>query len=174
MPERREFQARTEEIEELVKTLEATAEPSVHAAAFELMQAIMELHGAGMARILEILSGDAHTEQARRKLLKDDLVSGLLLLHNLHPEDIQTRVMAGLESVRPYLQSHGGDVDLVSLQDGVLRVRLKGSCGSCGSSIQTLKGAVEQAVVDAAPDVIEIIAEPASESVNTSQLVVLR
>jgi len=174
MTEKREFQGRTEEIEQLMRMLEKTAEPAVHAAALELMQAIMEMHGAGISRVLDIVSQDSHAEVLRRQLVQDDLVSGLLLLHNLHPEDIHSRVSGALESVRPYLQSHGGDVQLVGLQDGVLRIRLKGSCGSCGSSAETLKNAVEQAVVDAAPDVTEIIAEPAAETLNVSQLVVLR
>ena len=174
MTEKREFQARTEEIEQLVRTLEEASDPAVHAAAFQLMQSIMELHGAGIGRILDLVSEDPHAEGVRRSLLQDDLVSGLLLLHNLHPDDVRTRVLGALDSVRPYLQSHGGDVELVSLEDGVLRLRLKGGCGTCGSSAQTLKTTVEQAVVDAAPDVTEIIAEPASESINTSQLVVLR
>src|SRR5579862_603957 len=177
MTEKREFQARTEEIEQLMKILEETAEPAVHAAALELMQTIMELHGAAVGRILHVLSLEPNAERLCRELIKDELVSGVLLLHNLHPEDIHTRVSRALENVRPYLQSHGGDVQLVDVQDGVLRVRLQGSCGSCGSSAQTLKTAVEQAVVNAAPDVTEIIAEPGTEPntapINGSQLVVL-
>src|SRR5579862_4814512 len=109
MTEKREFQARTEEIEQLVRTLEETSDPAVHAAAFQLMQSIMELHGAGIGRILDLVSEDPHAEGVRRSLLQDDLVSGLLLLHNLHPDDIRTRVLGALDSVRPYLQSHGGD-----------------------------------------------------------------
>jgi Fe-S cluster biogenesis protein NfuA len=174
MTDKREFHARTEQIEQLVKTIESTADPEVHAAALELMQAIMELHGAGLERMLELLSQSSEGERIAEELLHDDLLTGLLLLHGLHPDDIQTRVLRALENVRPYLQSHGGDVQLVSLQDGVLRLRLKGSCGSCSSSAATLKNAVEEAVVEAAPDVVQIIAEQPAEQVSASQLVMLK
>jgi Fe-S cluster biogenesis protein NfuA len=174
MPEKREFHARTEQIEQLVKTLEATADPQVHAAALELMQSIMELHGAGLERMLELLTQSSEGERVSGEFAQDDLVSGLLLLHGLHPEDIQTRVLRALDKVRPYLQSHGGDVQMLGLHDGILRLRLKGSCGSCSSSSATLKNAVEEAVVEAAPDVVQIIAEQPVEEINASQLVVLK
>jgi Fe-S cluster biogenesis protein NfuA len=174
MTEKREFYARTEEIERLVKTLEATADPEVHTAALELMQSIMELHGAGLERMLDLLSKSGEGQRLTAELAEDELVSGLLLLHGLHPDDIQTRVLRALDKVRPYLQSHGGNVELLSMQDGIVHLRLQGSCGSCGSSLATLKNAVEEAVVEAAPDVTEIIAEQAAEHVNTSQLVVLK
>jgi Fe-S cluster biogenesis protein NfuA len=174
MVDKREFHARTEQIEQLVRTLESTADPQVHAAALELMQSIMELHGAGLERIVELLSQSSEGERVTGELLEDDLVAGLLLLHGLHPEDMQTRVLRALDKVRPYLQSHGGDVELVSLQDGVLQLRLKGSCGSCNSSSVTLKNAVEEAVIEAAPDILQIIADQSTESLNAAQLVVLK
>jgi len=174
MSDRQEFHARTEQIEQLVKTIEATADPQVHAAALELMQSVMELHGAGLERILELLSQSGEGERVTRNLLQDDLVASLILLHGLHPDDLETRVLRALDNVRPYLQSHGGDVQLVSLQEGVLRLRLQGSCGSCSSSSATLKNAVEEAVIAVAPDVLEIIADQPAEELNPSPLVVLR
>lgn len=174
MTEKREFHARTEQIEQLLKTLESTADPQVHAAALELMQSIMELHGTGFERMLELLSQGTDGNRVIGELAEDDLVSGLLLLHGLHPDDMETRVLRALNKVRPYLQSHGGDVEMLGLRDGVLRLRLRGSCGSCSSSSATLKNAVEEAVVEAAPDVTEIIAEPATEQLNVSPLVVLK
>ena len=107
--------------------------------------------------------------------LNDDLVASMLLLHGLHPDDIQTRVLRGIEKVRPYLQSHGGDVELAGVRDGIVRLVLHGSCGSCPSSSLTLKNAVEDALFEAAPDIVEIVAENASAAhPNTSNLVTLR
>jgi Fe-S cluster biogenesis protein NfuA len=103
--------------------------------------------------------------------LEDNLVAGMFLLHSLHPDDIETRVFRGLESVRPYLKSHGGDCELVSVRDGIVRLKLHGSCGSCPSSSVTLKNAVEEALYEAAPDIVEIVAENAEASVP--KLVVL-
>ena len=110
--------------------------------------------------------------------LEDDLVSGVFLLHSLHPEDLETRVSRGLESVRPYLRSHGGDCELLGVQNGVVRLRLHGSCGSCPSSSATLKTKVEEALYQMAPDLREIVVEQAAVeaavAVASPQLVVLQ
>jgi Fe-S cluster biogenesis protein NfuA/nitrite reductase/ring-hydroxylating ferredoxin subunit len=95
------------------------------------------------------------------------LVAGLLLVHDLHPYDARTRVARALESVRPYLGSHGGDVELAGIDedaDGlVVRLRLLGSCDGCPSSSVTLELAVESAVQTAAPEVSRIeVSSPAA------------
>ena len=82
--------------------------------------------------------------------------------------------MRGVEKVRPYLQSHGGDGEVVSVRDGIVRLILHGSCGSCPSSSLTLKNAVEDALFEAAPDIVEIVAENAPASTLRSNLVVLK
>jgi Fe-S cluster biogenesis protein NfuA/nitrite reductase/ring-hydroxylating ferredoxin subunit len=90
-------------------------------------------------------------------LVADDLVASLMLIHGLHPQDVRTRVESALESVRPYLGTHGGDVELLDVSgDGVVRLRLLGSCDGCPSSSATLELAVESAVEAAAPEVTEI------------------
>ena len=88
---------------------------------------------------------------------------GLLLLYGLHPVPLETRVMGALDKVRPYLDSHGGNVELLGVADGVVRLRLQGSCKTCPSSAMTLKLAIEEAVYAAAPDVAAIEAEGVSE-----------
>ena len=95
-------------------------------------------------------------------LAEDELVEHLLLLHGIHPTPLETRVRAALAKVRPYLESHGGDVELVAVDQGVVRLRLQGSCSGCPSSTMTLKLAIEDAIHKAAPDVEAIEAEGAS------------
>jgi Fe-S cluster biogenesis protein NfuA len=103
------------------------------------------------------------------------MVASMLLLHGLHPDDLETRVLRGIEKVRPYLQSHGGDVELAGVRDGVVRLILRGTCGSCPSSSLTLKNAVEDALFEAAPDIVEIVAEnAAAQGKAHSDLVVLK
>ena len=81
-------------------------------------------------------------------------MASLLLVHGLHPYDVETRVEQALDGVRPYLGSHGGDVELLGVtDDGVVRLRLLGSCDGCPSSSVTLKLAVEEAIEAAAPEV---------------------
>src|SRR5271154_6686430 len=163
-PRRGEFRAQSEHVEKLAAKLDQGGDPETRAAALELVQSVVELHGAALQQLidkcLEVPGGERVLEQA----LQDDLVASMFLLHSLHPDDIETRVLRGLESVRPYLKSHGGDCELIGVRDGVVRLRLHGSCGSCPSSSLTLKNAVEDALYQAAPDIKEIVAENATAS----------
>jgi Fe-S cluster biogenesis protein NfuA len=90
-------------------------------------------------------------------------VAHLLLLHDLHPISLETRVAGALDGVRPYLRSHGGNVQLLGVDAGVVRLRLEGSCNGCPSSAVTLKLAIEEALQKAAPDLLGIEAEGAVE-----------
>ncbi|MEU2040835.1 NifU family protein [Nocardia niwae] len=121
----------------------------------QLVRELVELYGAGLTRVVGLLDAEAV-----ERLAGDDLVASLLLVHGLHPHDVDTRVRTALDSVRPYLGSHGGDVHLVEIVDGVVRLELAGSCKSCPSSSVTLELAVEDAVRAAAPEIesIEVVA----------------
>lgn len=163
----REFRTQLQRIEGLVRAVESTADPSARASALELMRSLMELHGAGIERMMEIAfeTGPSGAETVDR-LGADELVASLLLLYGLHPVPFDERVRVALDKVRPYLQSHGGDVELLGTEEGVVRLRLRGSCDGCASSAATLELAIEEAVYDAAPDLAAIevegvVAEPA-------------
>jgi Fe-S cluster biogenesis protein NfuA len=123
-------------------------------AAQELVSAVMEMYGEGLRRIVSMADPAA--------LAGDAYVASLLLIHDLHPVPLEERVLGALERVRPYMESHGGDVELLGLQDGVARLRLVGSCTSCSASSSTLELAVEKALQEAAPDLegMEVEGEP--------------
>ena len=93
------------------------------------------------------------------RLTADPLVEGLLLLHGLHPLDVDARIQRALDQVRPYLGSHAGGVQYLGVSDGVARLRLEGSCHGCPSSTVTVQLAIEGAVQDAAPEVTEVVVE---------------
>ncbi len=63
-----------------------------------------------------------------------------------------------IERVRPALQADGGDVELVSVDDGVVKVRLTGACGSCPMSTLTLKMGIERAIKEQIPEISEVVA----------------
>jgi Fe-S cluster biogenesis protein NfuA/nitrite reductase/ring-hydroxylating ferredoxin subunit len=131
----------------------------------EVVRLVADLYGAGLERVLTIAhEHGALTDELIDALAADDLVSGLLLVHGLHPYDVRTRVEQALDGVRPYLGSHGGDVELIEVTaDGVVRLRMLGSCDGCPSSSATLELAVEGAIEAAAPEVTAIeVAEPAA------------
>ena len=130
----------------------------------ELVRLTADLYGSGIERILDLLYEAGHLDdEMLAALAGDDLVSNLLIVHGLHPYDLRLRVEKALESVRPYLGSHGGDVELVEVsEDGVVRLRLLGSCDGCPSSSVTLKLAVEGAIEAAAPEIQVIKVEEAT------------
>ncbi|MEO6700166.1 MAG: NifU family protein [Jatrophihabitantaceae bacterium] len=132
----------------------------------ELLRLVVDLYGAGLARLLDLAYDNGKLDdELLAALAGDELVAGLLLVHGLHPEDVETRIGRALDSVRPYLASHGGDVELVELTEaGTVRLRLTGSCDGCPSSAVTLELAVQTAVRDAAPEVTEIAVLPAAKS----------
>ncbi|MEO7352499.1 MAG: NifU family protein [Marmoricola sp.] len=127
----------------------------------ELVRLVTDLYGAGLERLLDILYDAGRLdEEAIGLLAADDLVASLLSVHGLHPHSLETRVEQALESVRPYLGSHGGDVELISVtEDGAVQLRLLGSCDGCPSSSVTLKLAVESAIESAAPEITVIDVE---------------
>ena len=154
-----------ERIDSLLSAL-GTAGPVAQQRGEDLVALVTNLYGAGLERLLEVLADAGRLDgTALDALAADELVSGLLLVHGLHPYDVATRVAAALDSVRPYLGSHGGDVELLGIDEaGVLTLRLLGSCDSCPSSTVTLQLAVEGAIEAAAPEVTAIRVEPTERS----------
>ncbi|MBO8163383.1 MAG: NifU family protein [Brevibacillus sp.] len=61
-----------------------------------------------------------------------------------------------LDKLRPFLQRDGGDVELVDVEDGVVKLRLMGACGSCPSSTITLKAGIERALFEEVPGIKEV------------------
>ena len=174
-PQRGEFRLQTERVEKLAARLESAGDPEIRATALDLVQSVVELHGAGLQRLIDALMQTPAGEHALSQALQNDLVSSMLLLHNLHPDDIETRVLRGIEKARPYLKSHGGDVELTGVRDGIVHLRLHGTCGSCPSSSITLKNAVEDALYEVAPDIVEIVSEnAAAEAQSGPQLVTIK
>ncbi len=169
-----ESQQLIQRIEELVCKIEAMTDLEARATSVELLQSLMELNGAGIERMMEMA---AETGAAGEALIdgfaRDEMVRGLLLLYGLHPVSLEARVGEALEKVRPYLASHGGNVEVLGIEDGVVRLRLQGSCKSCPSSAMTLKLAIEEAIYEAAPDIAAIEAEGVLEPPAPSGLVTL-
>jgi Fe-S cluster biogenesis protein NfuA/nitrite reductase/ring-hydroxylating ferredoxin subunit len=119
----------------------------------EMVSAVMDLYGDGLERIMAALEQAGPAGAAiRDELCEDGAVGSLLLIHDLYPVGLEERVTEALDSVRPYMESHGGNVELLSLIDGVARLKLQGSCSGCSASQATLELAIKQALDEHAPD----------------------
>jgi Fe-S cluster biogenesis protein NfuA len=156
-----EVRERIGRVEELLVAIDGNP------AALEAVRSVVQLYGEGLDRILQRVAAGERPED-------DELVSHLLLVHDLHPVDVQTRVARALDAVRPYLDSHGGGVELLGVADGIARVRLHGTCDGCPSSAATLRHAIEEAVAKAAPELegveAEGVAEPAPQLLQIGAL----
>lgn len=159
-------------VEELLGTLESNSDPSVRGLAEELVRQLMELYGEALARVAEIagLAGEPPSPVAAR-LLNDELIASLLILHGLHPEDTERRVLRALDKVRPYLGSHAGGVELLGIDEkGKVHLRLQGSCHGCPSSTVTVRYAIERAIGELAPEVAGVEVEGQAEPTATRLL----
>jgi Fe-S cluster biogenesis protein NfuA len=166
----KDFQDRLQRLDSLLLEAERHADPAAQARHRKMVQALLDLHGSGLERLLELM---AEAGETGREILDacagDSIVSGLLLLHGLHPLGVQARVEKALESVRPYLRSHGGNVELLEVRESLVRLRLEGSCHHCPSSSQTMQQTVEEAIYGNAPEITEIEVEGLPEDAPSEE-----
>jgi len=136
-------------VQELSEQLEGVQDFQARAIADELVSSVIQLYGEGLERIFAALD---EAPAVRDKLVDDGVVASLLLIHGMYPVPLETRVLEALDSVRPYMESHGGDVELLGIEDGVARMRLVGHCDGCPASESTLELAIKKALEETAPD----------------------
>jgi Fe-S cluster biogenesis protein NfuA len=152
-----------EAIERKLEALQTRADPRVFDQAVELLQLVSELYGSGLARVMEL--AERHAPDLVGHITADELLASLLVANGLHPDDVHVRIARALDDVRPFLAGHGGDVELLDVDErvGAVRLRLLGSCDGCPSSAVTLRTTVERAIFDAAPEIAIIDVEEASD-----------
>lgn len=164
MADEKDFQQQVQRIGERVHELESIADPAVRSSAKELVQLLMEMHGTALERMLEIIfqSSEGGT-RVIDELGQDPLVSSLLVLYGLHPEELQTRVERKLAEVRSRLYKMGAEATLVAVNGTEVRVRVSIEGHACGSTSKNVKAAVEEAMYEAAPDLTSLVVEGLEE-----------
>jgi Fe-S cluster biogenesis protein NfuA/nitrite reductase/ring-hydroxylating ferredoxin subunit len=159
-------------IQQLLEQIESVPSPSTRELIHDFMEATLGFYGQGLARILQVANESGPGGQkVFQQLIKDKVVRGLLLIHDLHPSNLETRLLEALEEVRPYLQSHGGNVELIGLTGEAATLRLHGTCKSCASSAVTLELAIRHAIEEACPDLIGFEVEGIAEDRAASGMV---
>jgi len=154
----REVQSRVGRIEAQLAALERVEDERTRSTALDAVQGLVDLYGETLGRMMRHMA-QACGADVVAALAADELVGHMLLLHDLHPVALADRVRQALEEMRPYLRSHGGNVELLGVDAGIARVRFDGSCHGCASSAATLRDAIEQAVRRAAPELEDVVAE---------------
>ncbi|BBY21838.1 NifU family protein [Mycobacterium stomatepiae] len=167
-------------LEELAKRVDdavaalADLDPKARAVAEELKSALEAVHRAGLVTIVRRMREDDAARAILFELVDDPIVHLLLALHEIIRPDPLTHANRVLESVRPQLQSHGGDVALVRVDDGTAYVRLEGACNGCSMSSVTLRNLVEQALVEGVPAISAVEVLPNEPSPTLIPIEALR
>jgi Fe-S cluster biogenesis protein NfuA/nitrite reductase/ring-hydroxylating ferredoxin subunit len=152
-------------IQQLVEKIDAVPDPVARALLQECMELTLAFYGSGLERMLLIVKDlGLDGQRAYEKLINDNIVRGLLLIHGLHPLSLESRLRQALDKVRPYMESHGGNVEVISLDNEVARLRLNGACKGCPSSAVTMELAIRQAIEEACPDLQGFEVEGAIET----------
>ncbi|GAB3001324.1 NifU family protein [Mycobacterium bourgelatii] len=168
------------QLEELAKRVDdavsalADLDPKSRAVAEELKAALEAVHRAGLVTIVRRMREDDAARAVLFELVDDPVVHLLLSLHEIIRPDPVTHANRVLVSVRPQLQSHGGDVTLVRVEDGTAYVRLEGACNGCSMSSVTLRNLVEQALVEGVPAISAVEVLPNEPSPTLIPLEALR
>ena len=167
MTESQEFRERVGRIDELVRKIDSVADPALRSEVKELVQALMELHGGALERTLEIVArgGEAGT-RIIDSLGADELTGSLLVLYDLHPEPFESRVHRGVEKARSMLAKRGAGIELLSIAEGTVHVRVQAGGHSCGSTTEDLKKTVRDSIFASAPDAAEVVIEGLDEPAN--------
>ena len=174
MPDDKNFQVKVQRIGELVGELENIRDAEARASAKALVQVLLDLHAVGLERIMDIVAKNGDSGQHTiDDLGLDPLVSSLLVLYGLHPLDLESRVARAVERVRLQVRKGGGELELLSIERGVVRLQLRVTGHGCGSTARTLKTMVEDALYEAAPDMNRLLIEGLEEQVGSSGFVPL-
>ncbi|GBD22207.1 Fe/S biogenesis protein NfuA [bacterium HR28] len=146
----RRLQQALTEIDALVQSLESAPDPVLRDQALRLLQLIDLLHRVGIGRLVQHFHRAA--PQAFQETLADPAVSLLLELYELDEAGQRARVNRILAEVQPYIASHGGELRVLSVQNGVVRIQLGGACSGCPAVGQTLRQVVETALREGMPE----------------------
>lgn len=160
-----EYQAAGGQLDTLVQAFEELPFPEVREMAFDMLRAVDTLHREALQRLVAFLHAHGQGEILDHAA-EDPIIRTLLLLYDLVPSEERTQAEAALDLVRPYIQSHGGVIDVLQVEDGVVHVRLSGACQGCAGSAMTLKRGVETALQQGFPGFKRMeVHEPEAETI---------
>ena len=159
MPGPPEFQQRIESTELFIRQIESAGDPNVRTAARELVQLVMELHGTGLERMIEILRSSGESGHSiLDRLGREDMVSSLLVLYGLHPLGVEERVNQAVEKANRQMRSRSATVELIGMENGAVHLNLKANGHG-----PALREVVEAAIFQAAPDIAALVIDGVEE-----------
>ncbi|WOJ90889.1 nitrogen fixation protein NifU [Methylocapsa polymorpha] len=151
-------------LEALIEAIDGLRDSTAREAARELLELMLDLHGLALARIVSIVASASDGTALTERLASDANVKAIMLLHGLHPEEPEMRLRKTLASMRPHWGVRGVRVELIHVGAGAARVRVYRSECSGAASDSDLRREIEEALVEAAPDLDDIIIEGLNEA----------
>jgi Fe-S cluster biogenesis protein NfuA len=152
-----EFQEQVRQLGKLIMQFDQMPGSPQKTACKELVQLLMDVHGAGLDRMMELVfESEGPGPEIVDKLGHDTITSSLLLLYSLHPDDLETRVHKAIEQIRPRLRKLSCSLDLAGIVEGEVQVRVTTSGHGCGSSTKDVRAIVEEDIYALAPDVASL------------------
>jgi Fe-S cluster biogenesis protein NfuA len=174
MSDDKDFRNKLQRIGELVDELEKISDPELRASTKSLVQLLLDLHSAGLERVMEIVAcGGESGQRTADELGRDPLVSSLLVLYGLHPLDLQSRIAQAVERIQPRVRKGGGELELLRIDNGGVRLHLQMARHICGSTAKSLKAMVEDALYEAAPDLSHLSIEGLDDETGSAGFVSL-
>lgn len=157
--DKRDVDAALRHMEDLIEKLDQLGDPAGRGPARELVEVILDLHGVALARLLSVVASADGGSTILARLAEDDRVQPLLLLHGLHPDDMETRVRRAAERLTPHLGVHGLRLEVEQIANGTARLRMLPSNGATvkPSLLWTLPMEIERAIIEAAPELDEVV-----------------
>ncbi|MBA3765416.1 MAG: Rieske 2Fe-2S domain-containing protein [Acidobacteria bacterium] len=155
------------QLSSLVAELEQYPDTEVREKALDLVQIIIKLHGEALRRILATFESLPIKSEIYARMLGDEVISAILTVHDLLPEELETRVAKAIEELRPFLISQGCDVKLLGVDEGRARLRLMRS-GKGAPPVAALKLEIEKVLDVAAPDLLGIDIEGVAEQIEAT------
>lgn len=132
----------------LLEEVEARADPEVAATVAQLVDGLQRIHAEGLRRLVELLTEEP---ELFGRALDEPVISNLFYLYDLAVVDAEERVREALESVRVMARSHGGEIELMGVEDGVVRLRVRWSHDSVARDEETLRDGIEWALRERLP-----------------------
>jgi Fe-S cluster biogenesis protein NfuA len=147
-------------IENLLAALSSSGDAKTAAAAEEMVRLLVGMYGEGLEHIVAALRGEgAAGRDVLARLTADPVVESLLLVHDLHPEDVDTRIRRALERIRPFLGPHADHLQYLGVgDDGTARLRLEGDGHGSASAVAVRLG-IKGAIEEAAPEISGVVVE---------------
>ncbi|SNQ52150.1 Nitrogen fixation protein NifU [Frankia canadensis] len=156
----RAVRERLAQLDEVLAKVERIPGPSGELA-LEAVSSLAAVYGEALARVVGHAAGAPEVTAA---LTADELVGHLLVLHDVHPEPVATRVSDAIERLRPAVRHRGGEIELVGIERGVAEISL--TLGGCGSAATEVLDAAREVVLAVAPELSDVRRQPPSDGTS--------